>query len=51
MRGVVERIDNDFDGEFFASLADRYGLEMDGPPGDVAHRIVPVMRPTATSSQ
>ncbi|QKT06409.1 PPOX class F420-dependent oxidoreductase [Gordonia sp. X0973] len=51
VRGVVERIDEDSTGALFAALADRYGLAMDGPPGDVEHRVVYVVRPTATSSQ
>ena len=51
VRGVVERIDDDSRGELFAALADRYGLQMDGPPGDVEHRVVYVVRPTATSLQ
>lgn len=51
VRGVVERIDPDSDGTFFGALADRYGLAMDGPPGDVAHRVVYAVRPTGTSHQ
>ncbi|MGC5249026.1 PPOX class F420-dependent oxidoreductase [Gordonia sp. DT219] len=51
VRGVVERIDDDSSGTFFASLAQRYGLTTDGPPGDVADRVVYVVRPTATSHQ
>ncbi|GAA4974628.1 PPOX class F420-dependent oxidoreductase [Actinoplanes utahensis] len=51
VRGRVERIEPDTEGVFFASLADRYGLHMDGPPGDVAHRVVYVVRPTGASYQ
>jgi len=51
VRGVVERIDADPRGVFFLELADRYSLPTDGPPGDAAHRVVYVVRPTATSSQ
>jgi PPOX class probable F420-dependent enzyme len=51
VRGVVERIDPDTTGEFFATLAERYQLPMDGPPPDVAHRVVYVIRPTAESHQ
>lgn len=51
VRGVVERIDDDSTGTVFAALADRYGMEMDGPPGDVAHRVVYVVRPVAVSRQ
>ncbi|WP_018177762.1 PPOX class F420-dependent oxidoreductase [Jongsikchunia kroppenstedtii] len=51
VRGVVERIDDDSSGELFAELADRYGLAIDGPPGDVDHRVAYVIRPVATSSQ
>lgn len=51
VRGVVERIDDDSSGAIFAALAERYGLTMDGPPGDVADRVTYVVRPTATSRQ
>ncbi|GEE01261.1 PPOX class F420-dependent enzyme [Gordonia spumicola] len=51
VRGVCERIDRDVDGAFFASLAERYGLAMDGPPGDVADRVVYRVVPVSTSSQ
>lgn len=51
VRGVVERIDDDSSGAMFAALAARYGLATDGPPGDVAHRVTYVVRPTATSRQ
>ncbi|WP_405730525.1 hypothetical protein OG607_30995 [Streptomyces sp. NBC_01537] len=45
------RIDDDSSGEFFAQLAQRYGMKLDGPPPDVAHRIVYVVKPTAVSCQ
>jgi PPOX class probable F420-dependent enzyme len=51
VRGTVERIEPDPDAAFFAELAKRYGLELDGPPGDVAHRVVLVVRPEAVSYQ
>lgn len=51
IRGVVERIDPDTTGEFFATLAKRYQLPMDGPPSDVEHRVVYVVRPTSESHQ
>lgn len=51
VRGVLDRIEDDSSGRLFAELADRYGLAMDGPPGDVAHRVVYVVRPTAVSCQ
>ncbi|EGD54121.1 PPOX class F420-dependent oxidoreductase [Gordonia neofelifaecis] len=51
VRGTVDRIDDDSSGAVFAALADRYGLPMDGPPGDVEHRIVYVVRPTRVSRQ
>lgn len=51
VRGVVERIDADPRGAFFLELADRYSLPIEGPPGDAAHRVVYVVRPTATSYQ
>lgn len=51
VRGHVDRIDRDVDGEFFLRLADRYSLRMDGPPDDVAHRVVYTVRPVAVSKQ
>ena len=51
VRGTVERIDDDSEGKFFAELADRYGLKLDGPPGDVQHRVVYVVKPTSVSKQ
>jgi PPOX class probable F420-dependent enzyme len=51
VRGVVERIDPDPEGKFFTELADRYGMDFGGPPGDAEHRVVYVIRPTATSKQ
>ncbi|GED96955.1 PPOX class F420-dependent oxidoreductase [Gordonia crocea] len=51
VRGLVERIDADPDGALFGDLAQRYGLPMDGPPGDAEFRVVYVVRPTATSQQ
>jgi PPOX class probable F420-dependent enzyme len=51
VRGVVERIEPDTEGVFFAELANRYQLSITLPPGDVAHRVVYVVRPTAVSYQ
>jgi PPOX class probable F420-dependent enzyme len=51
VRGTVERIEPDPDAVFFAELAKRYGLDLDGPPGDAAHRVVIVVRPDAVSHQ
>jgi PPOX class probable F420-dependent enzyme len=51
VRGRVERIEPDPGAEFFAELANRYGLELDGPPGDAADRVVFVVRPDAVSYQ
>jgi PPOX class probable F420-dependent enzyme len=51
VRGTVERIDPDPGATFFGELANRYGLELDGPPGDAAHRVVIVVRPEAVSYQ
>jgi hypothetical protein len=45
------RIDPDPAGKFFLELADRYGLDMSGPPSDAEHRVVYVVRPTGTSRQ
>jgi PPOX class probable F420-dependent enzyme len=51
VRGRVERIEPDPEAAFFAELAKRYGLELDGPPGDAAERVVFVVRPEAVSYQ
>ena len=51
VRGVLERTDPDPGTEFFAQLAERYGMRFDGPPGDAEHRVVLVVRPTAVSFQ
>jgi predicted pyridoxine 5'-phosphate oxidase superfamily flavin-nucleotide-binding protein len=51
VRGTVERIDDDSEGKFFAELAERYGLKPDGPPGDVQHRVIYVVKPTSVSKQ
>jgi len=51
VRGTVERIDDDSSGEFFGELAERYGLELDGPPEDARHRVVYVVKPTSVSKQ
>ncbi|GGZ97504.1 PPOX class F420-dependent oxidoreductase [Streptomyces echinoruber] len=52
IRGVVERVDDDSSGAFFAELAERYRRELDGRlPPDVEDRAVYVVRPTAVSHQ
>ena len=51
VRGRVERIEPDPTGAFFLELAERYGLDMDGPPPDAADRVVLVVEPEATSQQ
>lgn len=51
LRGRVERIEDDPEATFFGELAKRYGLELDGPPGDAPDRVIFVMRPDASSKQ
>jgi len=51
VRGTVLDITPDADGEFFGFLAHRYQLDTPLPPGDVADRIVYVVRPDRTTSQ
>ncbi|MFF4957320.1 PPOX class F420-dependent oxidoreductase [Streptomyces sp. NPDC001222] len=51
IRGEVVRIDDDSSAEFFAQLAERYGMKLDGPPPDAEHRIVYVVKPTSVSYQ
>lgn len=52
VRGTVERIEPDTDGDFFFQLADRYGLEMGrGDLGDAPYRVKILVRPTRTTQQ
>lgn len=51
VRGRVVRIEPDPGAAFFAHLADRYSLALDGPPPDAADRVVFVVRPEAVSFQ
>lgn len=51
VRGRVDRIDPDPEAAFFAELAQRYSLPMDGPPADAGDRVVFVVRPEAVSFQ
>jgi PPOX class probable F420-dependent enzyme len=51
VRGTVTGILDDHTGEFFAELAARYGMRFDGPPDDVAHRVVYVIRPDRATFQ
>ncbi|WP_055585914.1 PPOX class F420-dependent oxidoreductase [Peterkaempfera griseoplana] len=51
VRGVVERVDPDPDGDFFDVLATRYGLEYQRPVGDAERRVVLVVRPTRITKQ
>ncbi|MDN4639423.1 PPOX class F420-dependent oxidoreductase [Agreia sp. PsM10] len=51
VRGTVVNIVPDDSGIFFAEIAARYGLPMDGPPSDVLDRVVYVVRPDRTTSQ
>lgn len=51
IRGTVERIEPDQEGKFFLELADRYGMEFDGPPFDAEHRVVYLVKPTGGSHQ
>lgn len=52
VRGTVERIDRDPEGDFFVELAERYEAPFGtNPPPDAADRVVIVVRPTATSKQ
>ncbi|MFC9895575.1 hypothetical protein ACFVMC_17975 [Nocardia sp. NPDC127579] len=51
IRGVVERIDPDPEGDFFDVLARRYSLDYERPVGDAERRVILLVRPTATTSQ
>ncbi|GLY19607.1 PPOX class F420-dependent enzyme [Kineosporia sp. NBRC 101677] len=51
VRGTVTSIEPDPDGAFFAVLAERYGMTMQGPVADAQHRVVYVVRPEQVSLQ
>ena len=51
LRGTIERIEPDPEGAFFAVLADRYSLPMDGPVGDAPTRVRIYLRPTHATFQ
>lgn len=51
IRGTVIDILDDHTGAFFVELARRCGWQHDGPPGDVADRIIYIIRPDRTTSQ
>jgi PPOX class probable F420-dependent enzyme len=51
VRGTVDRIDADPTGAFFLTLAERYGMHLADPPPDAEHRVIFVVRPTASSHQ
>lgn len=51
VRGIVERIEPDPQGQFYVELATRYGVPSPEAPKDAPHRVVYYVRPTATSTQ
>jgi PPOX class probable F420-dependent enzyme len=51
LRGRVTTIEPDPTAAFFAELAARYELDVDGPPGDAVDRVVLVVTPESASSQ
>ncbi|MEU1385830.1 MULTISPECIES: PPOX class F420-dependent oxidoreductase [unclassified Nonomuraea] len=51
VRGTVERVEPDPQGDFFDVLARRYGLDYERPVGDAERRVVIVVRPTRCTSQ
>ena len=51
LRGTVTKIEPDPEAAFFMTLANRYGLEIPGPPQDAPDRVVVVVEPTAVSFQ
>ncbi|MGW2154785.1 PPOX class F420-dependent oxidoreductase [Nonomuraea sp. NPDC001699] len=51
VRGTVERVESDPQGDFFDVLARRYGLDYERPVGDAERRVVIVVRPTRCTSQ
>ncbi len=51
VRGVVDRVEPDPEGDFFDVLARRYGLDYDKPVGDAPRRVVLVVRPVRCTFQ
>lgn len=51
LRGTVDRIEPDPEGEFFAVLAKRYSLPLEGTVGDAARRVRVYLRPAYASFQ
>lgn len=51
VRGEVVEVEADPDAVFFAKLADRYALPMEGAPGDAPDRVVLVVEPLSVSYQ
>jgi PPOX class probable F420-dependent enzyme len=51
IRGVVEEIQPDPEGDFFDVLATRYGLEYDKPIADRDRRVVLLVRPLKVTFQ
>jgi hypothetical protein len=51
VRGDVERIDPDPDGDFYMHLNNRYSGPFSEPPPDHPDRVVFVVRPTSYSKQ
>lgn len=52
VRGTVERIEPDTEGDFFFRLAGRYGFDMGrGDLGDAPYRVKILVRPTHTTKQ
>jgi len=51
VRGEVERIEPDPDGDFYMHLNDRYSGPFSEPPPDHPDRVVFVVRPTSYSKQ
>jgi len=51
IRGTVERIEPDPKGEFFDTIAKRYGMVLDGPVSDAEYRVIYVVKPTSVSKQ
>lgn len=51
LRGRVVGVEPDTGGEFFGVLAERYGLDMDGPPSDRLLRVALLVEPVGSSYQ
>jgi PPOX class probable F420-dependent enzyme len=51
VRGVVEQVVDDSEGQFFIKIAERYGVKLHKAPWDAPYRVIYIVKPTAVSKQ